>query len=690
MRIYDSLSGSVKDLLAVSSHHGGGQDDDASRDTSNRKARRRRRRGIACYTCGPTTYGPAHLGHARTYVCIDVLRRCLEHACSLLLGSVPMPLFVMNVTDVDDKILAAAESSGEAPLDLARRYEEEFWRDFDALNCLRPHVVTRVTEHVDSDIVPYIEGIVRAGVTYEIDGDGVYFDVRAFEDRMGGVTRYGKLAPPASSERTFYTRLGDQEECPIDSTKKKRDPRDFVIWKKRKAGERMYWASPWGEGRPGWHIECSAMIEAVSRMFADTHEFAIHAGGVDLKFPHHTNEVAQAEAYHAGEWVAGREWIGTWVHTGHLHIDGLKMSKSLKNFITVEEMLRGVSTDEDDQDVGAESFLSSTADDFRLWCLGLSGPYRGTATYSRERLIEARNVRQKIVRFLVDGEEWLRRAEDGGRHSKKWRDADKELFVRISEASTNCKRALLSNLDGAAFVSEIVEIAALGSAYMRQHSPEHGPSESIRTALGKVRQLLSLVGFSEVTCHAGMHSEATERTSSQVVGGERALLDELVAFRAAVRNVAVAGLGQNDRENTSMNKILELCDDRRDRIFPSLGVELVDGKIHQDEANGSGWKYRLPRNVDGKEDKDGAGSSTSPADLRSIPLEDFFRCGPYEGQFSEFGDDGMPTKHADGSELSNRLLKKLRKKRDKYAKRLEEGTKADGVKICDKPIRFTL
>jgi len=696
MRMYDSLSKSVKDVY--SDDRSGASDDDD--DNVSKKVKK----GLACYTCGPTVYGPAHLGHARTYVWLDVMRRCLEyrHRHSAVSSSLsrPPPLFVMNVTDVDDKILNAASESGESPLELARRYESEFWRDWDALNCLRPHVVTRVTEHVDSDVVPYIEKIVDAGMAYELPGDGLYFDVRAFEERMGRTTRYGKLAPPPDSSDLFTTaRQLEEDQLRDDNSKQKKDARDFALWKKQKQGERMYWSSPWGDGRPGWHIECSAMIEAVRKLFGDTHEFDLHCGGIDLKFPHHTNEIAQAEAYRLGgrnrshDGEETREWIGHWVHTGHLHIDGLKMSKSLKNFVTVHEMLHGRESEEGDEDVLEKSCppLSSPADDFRLWCLGLSGPYLGPATYSPDRLTEAYNVREKIVRCLLDGEDWLRKSESGVRMdsasaTKKWRECDRELLSRVDMTHKICVDALAADLDVSTFISEIVQLVTKIRPII--DSPSTGANEPIRAALKAIRDLLSLLGFSDKTCRAGIVSSDTSASSrAQVVGGERALLDELVSFRSDVRNVAIQSLRrQKDMgsETSPMQEIVRLCDDRRDRVFPSMGVELTDGRI--DEPNeddpssrGSGWKFCLPLNIDREEEAhsratvdESSGSGISGQDLHSIALEDLFRVGPYEGQFSEFREDGMPTKNSDGSKVSNRLFKKLQKKRAKHAKRLRE------------------
>ena len=634
-RLYDSLSQSIQGIPESSSDN----------------------KGLAFYSCGVTPYAPSHLGHARTYVCLDILRRVLEQDAAAR-SACPAPLFVMNITDVDDKILATANELGQAPIDLARHYEAEFWQDMDALNCLRPHVVTRVTEHVDSDIVPYIERIVDLGMAYETDDGDVYFDVRFFEDKMNILkTKYGKLAPPAESE-DFFTTLEQAQT-------QKHDPRDFVLWKRRKEGERMYWASPWGEGRPGWHIECSAMIQAVQTQFRDTHTFRMHAGGVDLKFPHHTNEIAQAEAYHSADMVPDKEWIPHWVHTGHLHIDKLKMSKSLKNFITIREML---------DDATSESSLSSRADDFRLWCLGLAGSYRGPATYSRERIQDAGAIRQKIVRFLLAGEEWLAMTGDMG--DKKWIDVDMELFTIASQSLRSSRQALLSDLDGSSYVEEMVRIAEKGNAYLSRSASTKRPTEPIQSALQTLRGMLSLVGFSDATCRAGLDAANDSAGTSNVVGGERALLDELVRFRALVRNAAIADL-RDKTATDNTQEIMRLCDDTRDTVFPFLGVELVDRKVGEQDSgstNGSLWKFCIPRNdstADTDAKKTAAPTQTSsPLDLKSVPIKEYFKVGQYQGQFSAFSEEGFPTLASDGSELSNRQLKKLQKKRDKHAKRL--------------------
>lgn len=624
LRLYDSLSESCKTLPLNTE------------------------KGLAWYTCGPTTYAPAHLGHARTYVCLDIIRRILEfHATAM---NAPKPLFVMNITDVDDKILAASQKLSEPPLSLARRFEIEFWKDLDDLNCLRPTVVTRVSEYVESDIIPYIKRLCSNGFTYETN-DSLYFNIRAYEERLGTLTKYGKLAPPSAA--TDFFSFDDTESSNNRGSEKKKDPRDFVLWKKHKEGETLHWNSPWGNGRPGWHIECSAMIETVSSMFQDTHVFQAHAGGVDLKFPHHTNEIAQSEAYHWDSDMLQKrqEWIPHWIHTGHLHIDGLKMSKSLKNFVTIKELLK------DDNPTA----LTSPSDDFRLWCLGLAGSYRNPATYSKERIQEARHLREKIVQFFLLASERIEKSRYIT--PKKWTSSEKNLYIMVEDSTEKAITGLINDLDGEAFVTELVEIVNLGNVYL-QTNPD-GPTDALEDCVTNLREMLALVGFSDKTVSAGL--EVSSTNACGISGGERRLIEEAVRFRSAVREIALKNISGDASQ--SITKILSLCDEIRETTFPSIGLEVFDGKGSDDQ--GDLWKYCLPRNpqeIKKKPEKDFPREQKS---LNKVALTDYFKVGQYEGSFAQYDSQGIPLKNADGTDVSKRLLKKLLKKREKHAKRLE-------------------
>ncbi|KAL9186741.1 hypothetical protein ACHAXT_010461 [Thalassiosira profunda] len=608
-------------------------------------------RGTAWYACGPTVYDAAHLGHGRTYVLLDVLRRVAtsEHDASGANNDgndtcVPQPLFVMNVTDVDDKIIARSIERGVDPLHLARKYEREFWEDMDSLNVLRPDVICRVSEHVAATIVPYIQQILDGGMAYVIPeqqpngdssgtaaggGEGsVYFDVRAFESVTGGRTKYGKLAPDAAST-DFYLRESeergghnnvDEEGAPING---KRDPRDFCLWKYRSQTgadaepASVSYPSPWGYGRPGWHVECSAMIQRLSEDFAATHEFGVHAGGVDLKFPHHSNEIAQAEAYTASfpsgrdtAKVEFREWIPHWIHTGHLYVKGRKMSKSLKNFVTVREMLGSTAT---------KSAWASPADDFRLWCLGLSGSYRGPATYSQDRMDEARSIREGWIRFLMEGQECLERwqsMDDGADENvstRLWGDEELRLFHDVTQCAMRCRQALRDDLDGASYVRELNRIAALGLAYVdRAKADMKGksrPEEPLRFVLDAFRGQLALVGFTPRTVNAGLSARDASSSEQSASAVNAALVDEAVAFRTAVRSASLDAIRKKTEGLDSLKEILGLCDELRDVTFPKLGVEILDGKVGSGIEDGEasrGWRYCAPR---GSDQEDDGGSS---------------------------------------------------------------------------------
>ncbi|MFA7466718.1 MAG: cysteine--tRNA ligase [Desulfotomaculaceae bacterium] len=258
---------------------------------------------VTMYVCGPTTYNYIHLGNARPVVFFDTVRRYLKYKGYEV-------LYVQNFTDVDDKIINRAREEKDDPIVLAARYIEEYFRDADALNVMRADIHPRVSEHM-TEIIDMVRTLVEKGFAYAVDGD-VYYDVYKFEG-------YGKL-----SGRTLEDmRAGAR----VDVDERKHHPMDFALWKSAKPGEPA-WASPWGQGRPGWHIECSAM----SLKYLGTN-FDIHGGGYDLIFPHHENETAQSEA------ATGEPFVRYWMHNGFITINQEKMSKSLGNFFLVREIL---------------------------------------------------------------------------------------------------------------------------------------------------------------------------------------------------------------------------------------------------------------------------------------------------------------------------------------------------------------
>jgi cysteinyl-tRNA synthetase len=260
---------------------------------------------IGMYVCGVTVQGYVHIGHARTYIAFDVIKRFLK--------SRGYDVFhVQNVTDIDDKIIARANERGVDALEMAADFATEAEKDLDALGIERADLYPRVTENIP-DIISLIERLIKKGYAYRIDGD-VYFAVDKFSD-------YGHLSHQSPSEVIAGAR--------VEVDERKRNPADFALWKTAKEGE-PWFESPWGRGRPGWHIECSAMS---MKYLGERYE--IHGGGKDLVFPHHENEIAQSEAA-----TGKKPFVKYWLHTGLLNLRGEKMSKSLGNFITVKDLLK--------------------------------------------------------------------------------------------------------------------------------------------------------------------------------------------------------------------------------------------------------------------------------------------------------------------------------------------------------------
>jgi len=261
---------------------------------------------ISMYVCGMTVYGDCHIGHARSMVVFDVIARYLR----ALEYDV---IFVRNITDIEDKIIRRAHENGESVQALTDRMIAELHRDERALGVLPPDIEPRATEAMPQ-IITMIERLVASGYAYFQPGGDVYYEVKRFHD-------YGKLSGRDAEQEMAGARVAVDEN--------KRSPNDFVLWKQSKPGEPQ-WDSPWGTGRPGWHIECSAM----STHFLGDH-FDIHGGGVDLKFPHHENEIAQSEA------ATGKPFANYWLHNGMITVDGKKMAKSEGNFHTITEVLEG-------------------------------------------------------------------------------------------------------------------------------------------------------------------------------------------------------------------------------------------------------------------------------------------------------------------------------------------------------------
>ena len=260
---------------------------------------------VGMYVCGPTVNDIPHLGHARQQISFDILRRYLE----FLKYKVK---FVSNITDIEDKIINKANVLGKSVKELSRENEKIHLEDYKKINVRKPDIQPRATEHI-KEMVELIKKLEKKGYTYVIENDGVYFDISKFKD-------YGKL----SHQKIKNLKAGAR----IKIKDKKKNVQDFILWKFSKPNEPS-WVSPWGKGRPGWHIECSAMSASILGL-----PFDIHGGGQDLIFPHHEDEIAQSEAGY------GKKFVNYWVHNGMVNVDKIKMSKSLGNFKTIRDILK--------------------------------------------------------------------------------------------------------------------------------------------------------------------------------------------------------------------------------------------------------------------------------------------------------------------------------------------------------------
>ncbi|MGL5110160.1 MAG: cysteine--tRNA ligase [Vibrio ordalii] len=301
---------------------------------------------VGMYVCGVTIYDLCHIGHGRTFVSFDVISRYLRYLGYDL-------TFVRNITDIDDKIIKRAAENGESCDSLTERLIADMHEDFDALNMKRPDVEPRATAYIQ-EIIGLVQRLIERGFAYVASNGDVMFEVSKFDE-------YGKLSKQDLDQLQAGAR--------VDVDLAKRSPLDFVLWKMSKPGEPT-WESPWGEGRPGWHIECSAMNSAILG-----NHFDIHGGGSDLQFPHHENEIAQSCCAH------DTPYVNTWMHSGMVMVDREKMSKSLGNFFTIRDVL-----------------AHYDAETVRYFLM--SGHYRSQLNYSEDNLKQARASLERLYTAL--------------------------------------------------------------------------------------------------------------------------------------------------------------------------------------------------------------------------------------------------------------------------------------------------
>lgn len=413
---------------------------------------------IGIYVCGMTVYDYCHLGHARVMVVFDSVIRYLRYRGYEV-------TYVRNITDIDDKIITRANELGESVRDLTDRFIDYMNEDLEALGIQRPNVEPRATEYVP-EILNMIAQLVKRGHAYLAENGDVYYRTKTFDN-------YGALSGRKLNELKVGARIEPDEA--------KEDPLDFVLWKHSKAGEPA-WDSPWGKGRPGWHIECSAM----STSLLGNH-FDIHAGGMDLLFPHHENEIAQAEG------ATGEKFVNTWMHNGYLQIDSEKMSKSLKNFFTIREIL---AQDSDAKRMGEV-----------LRYLFLSSHYRSPLNYSEDSLENAKAALRRIYLALEKAKRMV--GEEAGS------DTDAELQARFNacmDDDFNTAEALAVVFDGVRELNRAIE-----------KKDNDGVATGQRTVLG----LTGALGLGTLEPKRYLVSEMTDEFQSEV----KTLIEERHAAR---------------------------------------------------------------------------------------------------------------------------------------------------------------
>lgn len=386
---------------------------------------------VKIYACGPTVYNYFHIGNARPFVVFDTLRRYLIH-----LGYDVK--FVQNFTDVDDKIINKAKEEGVSATELSGRYIKEYFDDAEALNVLPADIHPKVSEHIE-DIIEFIKTLISKGYAYEADGD-VYYATRKFKE-------YGKLSNQRVDDLESGSRIAIGEV--------KRDPLDFALWKAQKEESEIAWDSPWGKGRPGWHIECSTMSRKHLGPTID-----IHGGGQDLIFPHHENEIAQSEACN------GEPFAKYWMHNGYITVDGVKMSKSLGNFFTVRDIRK-----------------EFDGDFIRFFLLSVH--YRNPINFSD---IEMNSVKQGYdrIRNAIENLEFL--AKNGNDEMTDAEKNDLKDFVNLEQKFEDAMSDDLNTADAIASIFEMVSHANIIS--------KAGASmEYAKEAKEKIQNLCDIIGI---------------------------------------------------------------------------------------------------------------------------------------------------------------------------------------------------
>ena len=483
MKLYNTLSGKKEDFIPVTP----GQ--------------------VKMYVCGITVYDHCHIGHARSAIVFDIMRRYLAYRGYKV-------TFVKNFTDIDDKIINRAKEEGIAWNGVAEKYIAEYYQDMDQLGVGRADIEPKATEHIQ-EIINITKGLVDKGYAYAVDGD-VYFQIEKFSD-------YGKL-----SKRDLDDMIAGAR---VDLNERKRNPMDFALWKASKVGE-PFWNSPWGPGRPGWHIECTAMSQ---KHLGDT--FDIHGGGADLTFPHHENEVAQSEAF------TGKPFAKYWVHNGFITVDKEKMSKSLGNFFTIKDILSKF-----DAEV-VRFFLLSTH-------------YRSPIEFSYEQLREAEISIDRYYTTSLRIRDFM-----GQDQSKEKAGADEKVFEEfVSKFLDRVKEAMDDDFNTAMAIGHIFEFLRGLNKYM-----DGKPSGAKAVALVKKGDEL----FKEVGSILNIFSRTPEEWNQALMRYKCLdISEEVISVKVQERQKA-----REDKNWAAADAIRKELDEK--------------GVVLEDKKEGTVWKVKV-------------------------------------------------------------------------------------------------
>ncbi len=397
---------------------------------------------VGLYVCGPTVYGHAHLGHAKSYVSFDVLVRYLRY-----LGY--NVKYVQNITDVghltddadqgEDKLIKQARIEKKHPMEIAEYYTHSYFQDMDKLACIRPDVSPRASGHIPEQI-EFVQKLIEKGYAYEVNGS-VYFSVEKFAD-------YGKL----SGRNIEQMQAGAR----VEVSSEKKHPADFAVWKKAEPSHIMQWDSPWGRGYPGWHLECSVMS---MKYIGETLD--IHAGGLENQFPHHECEIAQAQA------VTGKPFVKYWVHNNMVTVNGQKMGKSLGNFITLKQLFSG-----------EHETLSRAYDPLAVRQLVLNSHYRSPIDFSDAALTAAQSGYDKITQSVLAVRKAIKSAPQG--------PASDALAEQLGQCKARFEAAMNDDLNTAVALSVLFDITRIAAKVIDDGSTTKGTFEAINDEFSRL------------------------------------------------------------------------------------------------------------------------------------------------------------------------------------------------------------